>query len=238
MATMLLAGLWHGAGWNFVFWGGLHGLFLVIHKQYRRLFGPLPAFVARPLTLAAVILAWVPFRAGSMTATWTILKGMAGCNGTVLPRMIVSALPPLAVVADPVSVMPFLGDARTRSFPEISACLLLGWLIVLTLPNVHRMTERGRQWSLTASFALAVQALFFAPQGAVPVFSVLMRRILISCFGSLLLCGFAFCCLLDRPLTLGALNARTEANLALGQIIRRPKLVILAGSNGPYSHRC
>jgi hypothetical protein len=60
-------------------------------------------------------------------------------------------------------VLPFLGDARTLSFPEISACLLLGWLIVLTLPNVHRMTERTRQWSLTASFALSVQALFFAP---------------------------------------------------------------------------
>jgi alginate O-acetyltransferase complex protein AlgI len=83
MATMLLAGLWHGAGWNFVFWGGLHGLFLVIHKQYRRLFAPLPAFVAGKLTLAAVIPTWVPFRAGSMTATWAILKGMAGCNGIV-----------------------------------------------------------------------------------------------------------------------------------------------------------
>ena len=65
-----------------------------------------------------------------------------------------------------------------------------------------------------------------------------MRRILISCFGSLLLYGFTFGCLLDRPLRLGALNARIEANLALGQSIHRPKLVILAGSNGPYSHRC
>jgi alginate O-acetyltransferase complex protein AlgI len=79
--------------------------------------------------------------------------------------MIVSAMPPLAAVANPVSVMPFLGEARTLSFPEISACLPLGWLIVLTLPNVHRMTESGRQRSLIASFALAVQALFFAPHG-------------------------------------------------------------------------
>jgi alginate O-acetyltransferase complex protein AlgI len=166
MATMLLAGLWHGAAWNFVFWGGLHGVFLVIHKQYRRSFGPLPAIVAQPLTLIAVILAWGPFRADSIAATSAILKGMAGGNGITLPRMIVSALPPLAAIADPVSVMPFLGDARTLSFPEISACLLLGWLIVLTLPNVHRMTERSRHWSLTASFALSVQALFFAPHVA------------------------------------------------------------------------
>ena len=59
--------------------------------------------------------------------------------------------------------MPYLGDARTLSFPELSACLLLGWLIVLTLPNVHRMTVRTRHWTLTGSFALSMQALFFAP---------------------------------------------------------------------------
>jgi hypothetical protein len=65
-----------------------------------------------------------------------------------------------------------------------------------------------------------------------------MRRILVSCLVSLLLYGFAFGCLFDRPLTLGSLSARIEATLALGQTIHRPKLVILAGSNGPYSHRC
>jgi alginate O-acetyltransferase complex protein AlgI len=166
LATMLLCGLWHGAAWNFVLWGGLHGAYLVAHAQYRRWFPPLPAPFARALTLFAVILAWVPFRAGTLTGSLSIFRGMAGFNGVALPRMIVSALPPLAAVADPVSVMPFLGDARTLSFPEISACLLLGWLIVLTLPNVHRMTQRVRNWSLTASFALAMQALFFAPHVA------------------------------------------------------------------------
>jgi hypothetical protein len=91
---------------------------------------------------------------------------MAGFNGITLPRMIVTALPALGMIADPVTVMPFLGDARTLSFPELSACLLLGWLIVLTLPNVHRMTERTRRWTLTGSFALSMQALFFAPHVA------------------------------------------------------------------------
>ena len=166
MATMLLAGLWHGAAWNFVIWGGLHGLFLVIHTQYRRVFPPMHAAAAHAITLLAVILAWVPFRATSLAGTLAMLRGMAGCNGIALPRMIVAAFPPLASIADPVAVMPFLGDARTLSFPEVSACLLLGWLIVLTLPNVHRMTERARHWTLTGSFAFSVQALFFAPHVA------------------------------------------------------------------------
>ncbi|HVZ10326.1 hypothetical protein [Rhodopila sp.] len=65
-----------------------------------------------------------------------------------------------------------------------------------------------------------------------------MRRVLIACAASLLVYAAAFACLLDRPLTLGALRARIDANLAAGAAIDGPKLVILAGSNGPYSHRC
>jgi D-alanyl-lipoteichoic acid acyltransferase DltB (MBOAT superfamily) len=166
MATMLLAGLWHGAGWNFVIWGGLHGLFLLIHREYRRLFPPLPALLARALTLTAVILAWVPFRATSLSETLIVFRGLFGLTGIALPQMIVSAFPPLAAVAAPVAVMPSLGDARTLSFPEVSACLLLGWFIVLALPNIHRMTEQSRHWALTASFALSVQTVFFAPHVA------------------------------------------------------------------------
>ncbi len=163
MATMLLAGLWHGAGWNFILWGGLHGAMLVLHAQYRRLFRPLPPRLGQALTLLAVILAWVPFRAASATASWQMLKGLMGLNGIALPRMIVSAMPPLAVIAEPVSVMPSLGDARTLSFPEITACLALGWFIVLCLPNIYRMSLTARHWALTSGFALSVQAVFFAP---------------------------------------------------------------------------
>jgi len=65
-----------------------------------------------------------------------------------------------------------------------------------------------------------------------------MRRILLACGASLVLYVAAFAFVLDRPMTLGTLRARIDANLDFGQTIREPKLVILAGSNGPYSHRC
>jgi hypothetical protein len=65
-----------------------------------------------------------------------------------------------------------------------------------------------------------------------------MRRILLACGTSLVIYIVAFAWLLDRPLTLGALRSRIEATVALGRTIHQPKLVILAGSNAPYSHRC
>jgi alginate O-acetyltransferase complex protein AlgI len=81
MITMLLGGLWHGASWNFVFWGALHGVSLAIHKAWMTL-DPLTSlkenavlrllwsFFSRLLTLAVVLLGWIFFRAESWgTAT-------------------------------------------------------------------------------------------------------------------------------------------------------------------------
>ena len=65
-----------------------------------------------------------------------------------------------------------------------------------------------------------------------------MRRLALACAVSLLVYLALFAFVLDRPLTLGALRARIEANLTRAAAIQSPKLVILAGSNGPYSHRC
>ena len=163
MLTMLLGGLWHGAAWSFVLWGALHGLFLVLHGAWRRTGLVLPRVAARVLTLLVVVVAWVLFRADGISAAWAMLRGMGGLNGIALPRMVVDWLPPLALVARPVPVLLYLGAARTLSFPEVSACLLLGWFIVLALPHVHELSARGRSWALTGGFAFTVQALFFAP---------------------------------------------------------------------------
>ena len=163
LLTMLLVGLWHGAAWRFVLWGGLHGIYLAAHAWFRGGGLRLPRRMARALMLFAVVVAWVPFRADGLETAWSMLRAMAGANGIALPWMIVGLWPGLAWIATPVPVLPWLGDARTLSFPEVTACLALGWFIVLALPNVHVMSERGRGWALTSGFAMTVQALFFAP---------------------------------------------------------------------------
>jgi D-alanyl-lipoteichoic acid acyltransferase DltB (MBOAT superfamily) len=166
MLTMLLGGLWHGAAWTFVAWGGLHGVYLVVHRLWGRLGWKLPAPLAQVLTLLAVVVAWVPFRADGVHATLGMLRGMAGLNGFALPEMVISAWPVLAAIAHPVPVLLSLEAGRTLSLPDVTACLALGWTIVLTLPHVHELSERARGWALTAGFAFTVQALFFAPYAA------------------------------------------------------------------------
>ena len=76
MLTMLLGGLWHGAGWNFVLWGGLHGAYLALERALRDRFGFVPEASKLPvammwsvLTLLVVILTWIPFRAPDFAFT-------------------------------------------------------------------------------------------------------------------------------------------------------------------------
>jgi len=87
MATMLLGGLWHGAGWTFVIWGALHALYLTVNHLWRELLPEhrwLPAwlgnFCGGLLTFTAVVAAWVVFRAADMTQATTMLKAMAGIS--------------------------------------------------------------------------------------------------------------------------------------------------------------
>jgi D-alanyl-lipoteichoic acid acyltransferase DltB (MBOAT superfamily) len=84
LVTMLLGGLWHGAAWTFVTWGMLHGLYLCINHAWSNLAPAAPKalrtaarIASSALTFLAVVVAWVVFRADSLTAAGSILSHMA-----------------------------------------------------------------------------------------------------------------------------------------------------------------
>jgi alginate O-acetyltransferase complex protein AlgI len=73
MAVMLIAGLWHGAGWNFVVWGGLHGSYLVAERlggRWLEKVAPLKFIVFQALFM----LAWIPFRESDLRTVWTLFS--------------------------------------------------------------------------------------------------------------------------------------------------------------------
>lgn len=83
--SMLLIGFWHGAGWTFVLWGGLHGIFLVINHQWRRFNIDLPKIVNWFLTFGCVIIAFVIFRANNISEAFTMLRAMVDFDSFTLP---------------------------------------------------------------------------------------------------------------------------------------------------------
>ena len=83
--SMLLIGLWHGAGWQFVFWGGIHGLLLMTNHQWRRLKVQLPKIINWGLTFLCVTVCWVFFRAESLHDALNVLSAMTDIGNIVLP---------------------------------------------------------------------------------------------------------------------------------------------------------
>ncbi len=123
MLTMLLGGLWHGASWSFVLWGGLHGLYLMANHAWRNLFGfksenLLTCWSARLLTFTAVLIAWVPFRAEGLPRVQRIYTAMFGLQGLDFS----------------------LGEIDGNKPLVILACLLFVWLF----PNVPTVMRRYR----------------------------------------------------------------------------------------------
>ncbi len=95
--TMVLGGLWHGAGWTFLLWGALHGVYLLLNHLLRALRplavdaqgrpsrGALARHASRAAVLLAVLVAWVFFRAADLDTAIRMLQAMLGANGFAWP---------------------------------------------------------------------------------------------------------------------------------------------------------
>jgi hypothetical protein len=135
MTTMLLGGLWHGAAWNFVLWGGLHGIYLVINHSWHNWWrwGQLPLACSGALTYLAVVVAWVFFRAHDVSSALEILS-----------RMFVDFMP---------------STERWVDMRDPIKYILLGSILVWGTPNSQQWLTR-----LRPSYAMGalVAALFIA----------------------------------------------------------------------------
>jgi alginate O-acetyltransferase complex protein AlgI len=90
MITTLIGGVWHGAGWTFVLWGGLQGVYLVINHGWHKICrtgrkSKLSSFFGWAVTMLAVVVSWVPFRADSLDGAKNILVTMFFGHGISLP---------------------------------------------------------------------------------------------------------------------------------------------------------
>jgi D-alanyl-lipoteichoic acid acyltransferase DltB (MBOAT superfamily) len=76
LATFIIGGIWHGAGWTFIFWGFLHGMALVIHRLWNRLGFKLYSWVAWFVTFNFINISWVFFRAKEWDDAIRVLSAM------------------------------------------------------------------------------------------------------------------------------------------------------------------
>ncbi|MCT7970468.1 MBOAT family O-acyltransferase [Laspinema olomoucense] len=163
MVTMLLGGLWHGAGWTYVIWGGMHGLFLCINHSWRKLGISLPKFVGVTVTFLAVVASWVVFRAATFQDALELLQAMAGMKAVILPthyQGILGWLSPLGLKFQPVATLAYL----PRWGVELNSLILLGvLLIVMLLPNALEMVQKFKAtWVWTVGIASLAAGCFIS----------------------------------------------------------------------------
>lgn len=149
LITMLLGGLWHGAGWTYVIWGGLHGIYLVINHAFRyvkeKILGQrkpssIGKFLSWAITFLAVVVAWVFFRAPDVPTAYTILKGMAGINGITLPMGWANKYGDLSTWLQTQGVL-FTAVTKPEWVTQIMYTFM-GLLIALLCPNTQQIMSR------------------------------------------------------------------------------------------------
>ncbi|WP_220149775.1 MBOAT family O-acyltransferase [Sphingomonas aracearum] len=142
--TMLISGIWHGAGWQFVIFGLLHGLYLTVAHAWRtwrahrgapvRSDAPLVVVGSVLLTFLCVVVAQVFFRAENVAAALDMLRGMAGLNGITLPQPF-GASDTVRALAGRLGI----GIAPLPLFEESQAIRIVLFLaVVWTFPNAYQ----------------------------------------------------------------------------------------------------
>lgn len=170
MITMLLGGLWHGAGWNFVIWGGLHGGYLIVNHFWsgsvmkpvaQKLFGRMLYMTfAWGITMIAVIVAWVFFRAETFTGATIVLSSMFGLSTEIMTADI-------AVITTEMSstIMLFMMMLAIVVFMPNSIQLTRNYRpIISTAGDVKKISGklRGLSWSPSPRWATFASVLALA----------------------------------------------------------------------------
>jgi len=146
---MFLAGIWHGAGWNFVIWGMLHGSLLIINHTWRLSKEKLFKFklsstiftrvFSRAFTYCLVVLTWVIFRSPDFNRAITIWKSMFGFNGFMLPEGLKARFGGIALFME--SHYFHFGKVHMFYGPAEIWLILLSFFIIWFLPNTHEIFQ-------------------------------------------------------------------------------------------------
>jgi len=128
MIVLLLSGFWHGASWNFVIWGGMHGVFLIINRYWRMFRTSLghdletTTFAGRAVGIGMTVTCWavslVLFRAETFDGAMVLLSSMFGLDGIA-------------------------HKASLRNAPLV--IILLGFFVAWCLPNLHQLIEGSQR---------------------------------------------------------------------------------------------
>jgi len=166
MLTFVLGGLWHGAGWTFILWGVLHGSALVIHRLWHKTRIKLPKVIAWFITFQFVNIAWIFFRADSVSSALNMIRAMADVSNISISPTFHN----LIIYFSPIHLpkFSFVGDDSIFSILTLEYILIFG-ASALLMPNslqiirfIPRKTKLGfRETPLFLALLVLMASLSF-----------------------------------------------------------------------------
>lgn len=164
MIVFLLSGFWHGAGWGFLIWGGLHGAAMVLQRLCRGKV-TLPRWLGWLLTFVFVNIAWVFFRADTLGQALALL-GDVFTGGLAMPAAKLASTLPLDAIWQVLYALQALVRPGGRAFAYWAPLMLFPLaMALLALPNPVRQGERfkpGLWKALLAAGCVALSILFLS----------------------------------------------------------------------------
>jgi D-alanyl-lipoteichoic acid acyltransferase DltB (MBOAT superfamily) len=154
LITFLIAGLWHGASWMFVIFGGLHGLGVVTNNYWKKSKIKINKYLAWFITFNFVNFTFVFFRAQEWNHAVKVLKGMAGLSGLALPEMFSQRLPMLNTLG--IEFRPLWEPIKFSGL--IFLYIFLAFIIVLFCKNSVQWVNQNKRSYKTALYS---SLLFF-----------------------------------------------------------------------------
>jgi D-alanyl-lipoteichoic acid acyltransferase DltB (MBOAT superfamily) len=156
MITFILGGLWHGAGWTFIFWGLLHGFALAIHKIWKQLDFTMNSILAWFVTFNFINITWVFFRAKEWDDAVKVLKAMLGLSNIEFSEKYAQKLTFLQQYG--IEFTPWMHNiSGNKSFTWIAIALF----IVLVFKNSNQITNENFQPNVWY-FLLSIALFFYA----------------------------------------------------------------------------
>lgn len=174
--TFLLGGLWHGASWNFVIWGVLHGFAVMVHRIWRAVGLRLPRSLAWLVTFMYVNLAWVFFRAKTLPDSLRMLEAMTNISSFSISAAFANTFNYLFSF----SFIPLVSRGTPLELPVTALLyLLIFFPLCLLAPNTYEIDQRLAQKDFRPTL---LWCLWIAILAGVPLYQILFMSFRISEF--------------------------------------------------------
>ena len=155
MATFIIGGFWHGAEWNFIFWGFLHGFAIIIYRAWAKLGIQINKYLAWLITFNFINITWIFFRAKDLNDAIRILRGMIGFEGIKLPYFLSKNF----TILNDYGVQS--GDFLSNIDGNYNTIywILIGFIIVLIFENSNKLLLK---FKLTLNSAIFIFILYIS----------------------------------------------------------------------------